>query len=426
MKGSDGLENKKVLVVGSGGREHALVWKLAQSPHVIVYCAPGNAGTGQIGTNVPIVVTDLCGLLKFALEEKIDLTVVGPEVPLVAGIVDLFRKNGLVIFGPTAVAARLEGSKIWAKQVMDRCRVPTAPWQWFGSPVDAIAWLRKQPDRPWVVKPDGLTGGKGVLICRNRQEAQEGVIRIMIDREFKEAGGRIIIEECLEGDEVSLLGICSNGVVTPLSPAQDYKRRSADEESENTGGMGAYCPTDLSETMVSHIVEKIMQPIVDYTGFSGLLYAGLMLTRGGPKVLEYNVRFGDPETQVVLPLMESDLLKLLRASATGQPLGQIAWSGKKAVTVVAVHEEYPVKGSKGEVIRGLGFAESIPNLIIFHAGTEIDDDQVVTNGGRILNFTGIGDTYAEAIEIAYRGFNEVHFIGGRCRSDIACEVDERG
>ncbi len=420
----------KVLVIGSGGREHALVWKLAQSPRVTtVYCAPGNGGTAAQGVNVDIPVSDLAGLADFAAREGVGLTVVGPEVPMVEGIVDLFRTRGLRIFGPVAAAARLEGSKVFAKQAMTRAGVPTAAYEVFDDADAALAWLATQPaEKPWVVKADGLAAGKGVLMCDNRAEAADAVTRIMTAREFGAAGDRVLIEERLDGYEVSLLAICAGGVIIPLAPAQDYKRIGEGDTGPNTGGMGNYSPVpDFSPALIDFTVHQVIAPTLAALDapFTGTLFVGLMVTAAGPQVLEFNVRFGDPETQVVLPRLENDLLDLLEAAVDGTLAAQTArWSSRKAVTVVCAAGGYPDAYRKGDVIHGLAEAAALSDVIVFHAGTKLDGDRIVTNGGRVLNVTALGDTFAQAIDRAYEAVSLISWDGMTYRRDIAARVRE--
>jgi len=418
----------KILVIGSGGREHALVWKLAQSPRVEkIFCAPGNGGTMQQAENVPLAATEIDKLVEFAVREEIGLTVVGPEVPLVAGIADRFIARGLRVFGPNAAAARLEGSKIFAKETMTRMGVPTAAYRDFADADAALAWLAQQPaEKPWVVKADGLAAGKGVLICDNRAEAEAAVQRILVAREFGDAGDRVLIEERLEGDEVSLLAICSGQDILPLAPAQDYKRIGDGDTGPNTGGMGCYSPvTHFSPDLLDFAVKKVIAPILRAVDFTGVLYAGLMLTAQGPRVLEFNVRFGDPETQVVLPRLETDLLDLLEAAVERRLYGVTAqWTPRKAVSVVMAAGGYPGDYGKWCAISGLEQAATMPDVTVFHAGTKAVDGKIVTNGGRVLNVTALGDTFAQAIDRAYAAVEVIHWDKQTYRHDIAARVRE--
>ncbi len=418
----------KVLVIGSGGREHALVWKLARSPRVSrVYCAPGNGGTAALAENVPLAVSDLAGLAAFAEREGIGLTVVGPEAPLIDGIVDLFRSKGLRIYGPTAAAARLEGSKIFAKEVMTRIGVPTAAYQAFDDADTALAWLATQSaTNPWVVKADGNAAGKGVLICDNRDEAIAAVKLIMVEREFGAAGDRLLIEERLAGSEVSLLAICSGTELVTLAPAQDYKRIGEGDTGPNTGGMGCYSPVPhFLPALLEFGIQRVLLPTLRAVDFVGTLYAGLMLTDAGPQVLEFNVRFGDPETQVVLPRLDSDLLDLLEAAVDGR-LREVeaVWTPRKAVSVVLAAGGYPGPYGKGTVISGLAEAAVVPGVTVFHAGTRQEGDAIVTNGGRVLNVTGLGETFGQAIDRAYTAVDAIHWEGMTYRRDIGARVRE--
>ncbi len=418
----------KILVIGSGGREHALVCKLAQSPRVKrIFWAPGNAGMAPKTVHVNIAVSDIEGLAAFAEEHDIALTVVGPEMPLVAGIVDRFQRSGCRIFGPNAYAAQLEGSKIFAKEMMARAGIPTAPYQAFSQAAEAIVWLDAQPEeKPWVVKADGLAAGKGVIICANRVEAVQAVGRILVEREFGDAGNRLLIEERLSGYEVSLIAICSGRDFIPLAPAQDYKRIGEGDTGPNTGGMGVYSPVPhFSPELYDFGLNKVIAPLLREVEFTGALYAGLMVTEHGPQVLEFNVRFGDPETQVVLPRLESDLFELLLAAVEGQ-LGSMTaqWSPRKAVSVVLAAEGYPEKYRKGEVIFGLRQAAAVPDVVIYHAGTRREGLDVLTNGGRVLDVTALGDTFTQAIDRAYEAADAISWEGKTFRRDIAARVRE--
>lgn len=418
----------KVLVIGGGGREHAIVWKLAQSPRVEkIYCAPGNAGIAQLAESVDIPVSDIAGLAAFARREGVGLTVVGPEVPLIDGIVNVFQQEGLRIFGPDADAARLEGSKIFAKEVMVRAGIPTAAYQAFDTAEAAMSWLNEQPeDHPWVVKADGNAAGKGVLMCDNRAQAIDAVNVIMVDREFGIAGDRICIEERLAGYEVSLLAICSGQDILTLAPAQDYKRIGEGDTGPNTGGMGNYSPVpDFSPELIEFGINKVIAPTLREVPFTGVLYVGFMVTEQGPQVLEFNARFGDPETQVVLPRLENDLLDLFEAAIDGK-LGSITprWSPRKAVTVVLAAGGYPGNYKKGDIIHGLAQAAALDDVIVFHAGTKCIDGNVTTNGGRVLNVTALGDTFAQAIDRAYEAVQRISWDGMTYRRDIAARVRE--
>lgn len=418
----------KVLVVGQGGREHTLVWKLAQSPSVThLYCAPGNAGTGIDATNIDISADDIPRLVKFAQAEQIDLTVIGPEAPLAAGIVDEFQVAGLTVFGPTAAAAQLEGSKSFSKELMKKASVPTANFAVFNSAEDAENYLNDREETPLVVKADGLAAGKGVTVCATKDEALEAVNRIMRQSEFGEAGSRVVIEERLDGQEASILAIVDGNTIIPLETSQDHKPAFDDDRGPNTGGMGAYSPAPLiTPELMDQIIAQILVPTVDTmkrskNKFQGVLYAGLMITNQGPKVIEFNVRFGDPEAQAVLMRLKTDLAKLLLAGAQGklQDFPILEWDERPAVCVVMASEGYPGDYKKGHPIRGLDAAAKLPETKVFHAGTELHGEQVVTNGGRVLGVTALGDTIAEAKLKAYQAVKCIRWDGAWCRHDIS-------
>ena len=418
----------KILVVGSGGREHVLVWKLSQSPLVAkIYCAPGNAGTAQDAENLNIPADDVMRLAKFAKENGIDLTVVGPEAPLVAGIVDEFRRQKLNVFGPTASAARLEGSKVFTKKLLRRANIPTANFAVFSRMPEAMQYLEDSEEQPLVVKADGQAAGKGVFVCANRAEARAAVKSVLQDRTFGEAGSQVVIEECLVGHEASILALVDGDTIVPLDVAQDHKRAYDHDLGPNTGGMGAYCPAPLvTPTIMDDIIRRILIPTihtmkVEGCPFSGVLYAGIMLTANGPKVLEYNVRFGDPEAQPVLMRLRSDLAHVLLLAATGRltELESLDWDPRPAVCVVMASEGYPGEYAKGRAITGIQDADALPDTKVFHAGTAIKHEQVVNTGGRVLGITALGDTIAEAKQNAYAAVNKIQWQGGWCRSDIS-------
>jgi phosphoribosylamine--glycine ligase len=418
----------KVLVVGQGGREHALVWKLAQSPRVTqVFCAPGNAGTAAEGTNVDIGVTNVEGLLKFAKSEGIRLTVIGPEAALVAGVVDAFEKEGLAVVGPTRAAAELEGSKVFAKEVMRQSAIPTAASQTFSSAESAEAYIADREETRLVVKADGLAAGKGVSVCANKAEALEAVRRIMRNQEFGEAGKRIVVEEHLDGEEVSILAVTDGSTIVPLETSQDHKAAFDDDRGPNTGGMGAYSPAPLiGREMMDQIIAQILVPTVDAMKkrnrpFKGILYAGLMMTHQGPKVLEFNVRFGDPEAQPLLMRLKSDLAELLLAVAEGRlgDLPPLEWDPRPAVCVVMAAGGYPGEYEKGSAIRGLDDAARLPDVKVFHAGTALRDGKVVTTGGRVLGVTALGENIGEAKLRAYQAVKCIRWDGAWCRHDIS-------
>jgi phosphoribosylamine--glycine ligase len=418
----------KILVVGQGGREHALVWKLAQSPDVqTVYCAPGNAGTALDGENVSIPATDIGRLLSFAKDNSVDLTVVGPEAPLVAGIVDEFRAAGLRVFGPSKAAARLEGSKAFCKEIMRKAGVPTADFRVFRNLQNALAYIDSLEEGPLVVKADGLAAGKGVYVCSNRQEARDAATDMLKHDLFGPAGRTIIIEDCLEGQEASILAIVDGDTIIPLETSQDHKRAHDGDKGPNTGGMGAYSPAPLvTENIMDEIVKRILVPTVhamkvDGCPFSGVLYAGLMLTQHGPKVLEYNVRFGDPEAQPVLMRLQTDLSQVLSLASTGRlaELEGLEWDPRPAVCVVMASEGYPAEYQKGREITGLNEADALPDTKVFHAGTAERTDKIVNSGGRVLGVTSMGDTLGEAKQAAYEAVSKISWDGGWYRTDIS-------
>ncbi len=429
----------KVLVVGSGGREHALAWKLAQSPRAErVFVAPGNAGTAADGAgdygqaplpieNVAIRATDIAGLVAFARDNEIGLTVVGPEVPLTLGLVDALGEAGLKAFGPSKAAAELEGSKIFCKELLRHADVPSADFQTFRNAESAVLYLNDRENTPVVVKADGLAAGKGVIVCKNRDEALAAVERIAGQREFGEAGSRLLIEERLVGHEASLLAITDGRSILTLPAAQDHKPAYDNDRGPNTGGMGAYCPTPLvDQALLEQIEETILVPTVHHMKrqrrpFKGILYAGVMITKQGPRVLEYNVRFGDPECQPVLMRLKSDLLDLLEATVDGRldELPPLEWDPRPAVCVVMASEGYPEAYEKGFVIRGLEEAAQMPDVKVFHAGTSRIDGDVVNTGGRVLGVTALGDTIAMAKLAAYRAVKPIRWQGAWCRKDIS-------
>ena len=418
----------KILVVGSGGREHVLVWKLSQSPLVQkVYCAPGNAGTAQDAENLNIPADDVMRLAKFAKDAQIDLTVVGPEAPLVAGIVDEFRRQRLNVFGPTAAAARLEGSKVFTKKLLRRANIPTANFAVFSRLPEAMQYLEDCEEQPLVVKADGLAAGKGVFVCANRAEARAAVKSVLQDRTFGEAGSQVVIEECLIGHEASILALVDGDTIVPLDVAQDHKRAWDHDRGPNTGGMGAYCPAPLvTPAIMDDIIRRILIPTihtmkVEGCPFSGVLYAGIMLTAHGPKVLEYNVRFGDPEAQPVLMRLRSDLAHVLLLAATGRltELESLDWDPRPAVCVVMASEGYPGNYVKGRTITGLQDADALPDTKVFHAGTAIKNGELVNAGGRVLGVTALGDTIIAAKQNAYTAVEKIHWQGGWCRTDIS-------
>ena len=416
-----------VLVVGSGGREHALAWKLAREASVTtVLCAPGNPGTATIGRNIDVAAHDLIGIATLAERERIDLTIVGPELPLDGGIVDLFRARGLRIFGPTRAAAQLECSKVFAKDFMARHGIPTARYRVCDNAHDAHAIVASGDlGFPLVVKADGLAAGKGVVVASDRASADLAVRRAMEDKQFGHAGARIVLEECLDGPEVSFFAICDGVRAAALMSAQDHKRVFDGDEGPNTGGMGAFAPSPLvDEAMQARIMREIVNPVLaglaaEGNPYHGFLYAGLMLTCNGPKVIEFNVRFGDPEAQVVVPMMSGDLSPRLIAAADGAlDPAPIRFRSEVHVGVVLASKGYPASGPRGLPIRGLDDAGAERDVLVFHAGTSMRNDEVVTAGGRVLTVVGRGPTYADAIARAYAGVSKISFDGMHYRRDI--------
>ena len=419
----------KILVVGSGGREHALAWKLAESSGVDrVFCAPGNAGTEEIGENVPIPASELSKLARFVKENKIDLTVIGPDDALAAGIVDLFEAEGLRVFGPNQKAAQLEASKIFAKELMRMEKIPTAQARTFSSSKEALDYCG-EVTLPVVIKADGLALGKGVIIAHDREEAGRAVRAMMEERAFGEAGRRVIVEECLRGTECSVHALVSGESFRMLATARDHKRALDGDEGPNTGGMGAVSPAEnWNAAREREFADSIMQPLLrglttNGRTFRGLLFPGLMVTNKGLRVLEFNCRFGDPETQAILPRLKGDLLHLLIATIEGQLDDvSIEFDSRTAVTVILASRGYPGKYQTGKRIEGLEGAARLPEVRIFQAGTKRQNGKIVTSGGRVLAVTGLGGSTNEARKRAYAAIEQIHFEGCHFRHDIALRL----
>ena len=421
----------KVFVIGSGGREHALTWKIARSKRVSkLFCAPGNPGMAQHAECIPIAASDIAALAKFAQQQRVDLTVVGPEDPLAAGIVDHFRERGLRMFGPTRAAAQLEASKVFAKQFCLNHNIPTARAEVFDNMAAALAYLEEQ-EPPIVVKADGLAQGKGVTVAHSRADAQAAVLAAMEDQVFGEAGRRVIIEQFLEGREVSLMALCDGEHVLPLESAADHKAAYDDDHGPNTGGMGCYSPVPrLTHELHAEAVEKVLLPTVEGMRaegrpYVGVLYAGLILTPDGLQVLEFNCRFGDPETQVIMPRLKDDLVDLIEATLDGS-LNRISlrWSKRRAVCVIMASGGYPRRYEKGRAILGIERAGQIKDVMVFHAGTAQQNGKLVTSGGRVLGVTALGRTFRAAATRAYQAVSGICFDDVHYRKDIARRVSE--
>lgn len=427
----------KLLVIGSGGREHALVWKLAQSPHVTqMWCAPGNAGIGQerLAKNgalvecVNINAEDLPKLLAFAQERKVDFTVVGPDNPLALGVVDLFQKYGLKIWGVNQKAAQFESSKVFSQKFMEKYDIPTAAAGAFSDVMAAKKFTATLGGR-CVVKADGLALGKGVLICHNQAEAEKAVDEIMVSKAFGTAGARVVIQEFLEGIEVSMHALCDGTTAKIFPTSQDHKRALDGDLGLNTGGMGTYSPTPfLTDAQLADTARQVLEPfmrgcVAEGIDYRGLLYPGVMLTKNGPKILEFNARFGDPETQVYLTRLENDLVELLDASVNGKlDRLELKWRSLASVCVVMASGGYPGNYPKGKVITGLDAANALPHTKVFHAGTALQSGQVVTNGGRVLGVTALGKDLKAAQAAAYAAVEKIHFDGVHFRRDIAAKA----
>ena len=420
----------RILVVGSGGREHALAWKIAQSKLAEkIFCAPGNGGIAHLAECIDIKADDVFGLLEFARKEKIDLTVVGPEVALSLGIVDEFNKAGLKIFGPNKKAANLEASKVFSKELMAKYNVPTADFKVFDDPEAAKKYIEKI-GAPCVVKADGLAAGKGVVVAKTIKEAKDAVISIMQDKIFGDAGKKIIIEECLLGQEASILVITDSKNVVALASAQDHKRIFDNDQGANTGGMGAYSPASIvTADILVEVMEKIIYRTIDGLakegiGYRGVLYAGVMLTKEGPKALEFNVRFGDPETEAILPRLKSDLVEVMLATTNDEliKIKNLSWDARVCVCVVCASGGYPGNYAKDKEIRGLHETEKLKDIMVFHAGTKKAGEKILTSGGRVLGVTGLGVTIEDAINKTYEAVGKINFEGMHFRRDIGSKA----
>jgi len=416
----------KLLLIGGGGREHALAWKLAQdSTRPKLFCAPGNAGTAALGTNVAIPDKDIDGLLNWARREHPDLTVVGPEAPLCAGLTDRFQAEGFRVFGPSQAAAQLEGSKVFTKDVLRSAGVPTAQAAVFDDADKAMAYVRSVAP-PLVIKADGLAAGKGVIICTTQKQAEDAVRQAMVTQAFGRAGLKVLVEEYLEGEEVSVLAMVDGTHAVLLPSAQDHKRVFDGDRGPNTGGMGAYSPAPMETPAFRKMVlEQVFEPTLKdlhHRGicYRGVLYAGLMMTATGPKVLEFNCRFGDPETQVILPRLTGDLIPALEACINGELKPEhIVCRPEPCVCVVMAAGGYPESYRQGDVIKGLARAGAMQNAVVFHAGTRLDQERIVTAGGRVLGVTALGSDLADAAGRAYQAVSEITFSGAHYRRDIA-------
>ncbi|MBP9854764.1 MAG: phosphoribosylamine--glycine ligase [Candidatus Omnitrophica bacterium] len=419
----------KILIVGSGGREHVLAWKIRQSPLVKdLYCAPGNGGIAELAECVDIQADDIEGLVNFALKKRIDLTIIGPEAPLTEGIVDHFEVNGLKVFGPHKAAAKLEGSKVFAKEFMHKCNIPTAVFKTFDNHDQAKEFIKKA-QYPLVVKADGLASGKGVFICNKYDDAQKALNQIMNKKIFKEAGSKVVIEECLVGDEASMLAICDGQDYILLESSQDHKRIFDEDLGPNTGGMGAYSPAPVvTPEILTQIEARIVEPTIrgmnrEGTPFKGVLYVGLMITKEGPQVLEYNVRFGDPEAQAVLPRLKNDIVPILLASCE-ERLNEfeLDWEKKACVSVVICSGGYPGEYKTGFEITGLDKVKEEEGVVVFHAGTKLEGGKITTNGGRVLAVTALGRNLQTAIDLAYKAVELIKFESCFFRRDIGAKA----
>jgi phosphoribosylamine---glycine ligase len=423
----------KVLVVGGGGREHALVWKVSQSPRVKkIYAAPGNAGMAQLAECVPIKAEDIAGLVAFASSKAVDLTIIGPEGPLSMGIVDEFQKERLRVFGPAKNAAEIEANKAFTKDLMKKYRIPSAEYGTFTDRAEAEAYVRSK-GAPIVVKAAGLAAGKGVVVAETVEEAVNALDLIMTKKVFGQAGDVVVVEECLRGEEASFMAFTDGKTVVPMASSQDHKRVFDADKGPNTGGMGAYSPAPVvTKQIEKQVMEKVMNPTVramEKEGrlFKGILYAGLMIHNGEARVLEFNARFGDPETQPVMARLDSDLIEIIESILDNKlALTPVKWKADSAVCVVMASDGYPGGYEKGKEIRGLDKAAGLRNVMVFHSGTAFKDGKVVTDGGRVLGVTGFGPSVAAAIDTAYAGVREISFEGAHYRRDIGARALETG
>jgi phosphoribosylamine--glycine ligase len=422
----------KILLVGGGGREHAMAWKLAQSKHTKkLLAAPGNPGIARVAECVPIAADDVANLVKFAKKEKVELVVVGPEKPLIDGLSDQMRKAGIATFGPSQAAAQVEGSKAWSKSVMTACAVPTAEYRTFQRMADALHYIDNH-EEPLVVKASGIAAGKGVFVCRNQDEARHAVEVVMKDKAFGKAGETVLVEERLTGEEASILALVDETSIYMLESSQDHKAVFDNDKGPNTGGMGAYSPAPVvTDRVLSQVEREVLVPMVhgmktEEAAYQGLLYAGIMVTAGGPKVLEFNARFGDPEAQPLLARLRGDFVEVLMATIENR-LADITldWDPRPAVCVVMASGGYPDAYEKGKEITGIDEAEQVTDVTVFHAGTRMEDGKLYTDGGRVLGVTALGEDITQARDRAYEAIRHIRFHKAHYRTDIAAKAIRR-